>query len=305
MSYLNADKKVSPCERLNRRDYLRVGAFAFLGCLTPGLLKRETMPGQSRPVEPILGVQLYSFRNQMKQDVKGALAQVRSMGFTDVEAAGYKWKSAEEFRALLDEAGLRCISFFADYEKLRDDLESVVKDAQALGAKYAIVGGIPHKKEFTLEDCNRAIAHFNEWGNKLAARGLRFAYHIHGFEFYPHEKGTLFDKLVAETRPESVAIEMDVFWVAYPGQDPVKLLNKYGRRVELMHLKDLRKGVKGDLSGHADEELNVTIGTGQIDFRAIVRTARKIGVKYLFIEDESSRVMEQVPQSLRYLKGLL
>jgi sugar phosphate isomerase/epimerase len=97
---------------------------------------------------------------------------------------------------------------------------------------------------------------------------------------------------------------MDVFWVVHPGHDPVKLLKKYSRRIELMHMKDMRKGLKGDLSGHADVETNVTIGSGQIDLPAVVSAARQAGVKYFFIEDESSRSMEQTPASLKYLKTL-
>jgi sugar phosphate isomerase/epimerase len=317
-------------DRLNRRDWLRTSAVAFCGLALADGFKlsvpaarvsaeggashaglgqgeeagKAKASATGRSVAPVLGVQLYSFRDQMKQDVKGTLAKVKGMGFTEVEAAGYDWKSAEEFRAMLDQAGLRCISFFADYEKLRNDPESVARDANTLGAKYVIIGWIPHKETLTLEDTDRAIAHFNEWGEKLSARNLRLAYHLHGYEFQPHGKGTLFDRLVAGTKPEHVTIEMDVFWVVHPGHDPVELLNKYPGRTELMHIKDMRKGVKGDLTGHADDETNVTVGTGQIDFPAIVRAAREHGVKYLFIEDESSKSMEQVPQSLKYLKSL-
>lgn len=335
MNQRNQDEAVNLCHRQSRRNLLRTGVFAFCGGLLPGLVQSETLvaalrsnaratdanlnqaglnqqakggeritSAKSRMASPVIGVQLYSFRNVMKQDVKGTLAKVKAMGFTEVEAAGYDWASAKEFRQMLDEAGLRCISFFADYARLNGEFESVVRDAKALDAKYVILGWIPHKEEFTLEDCNRAIKDFNQWGEKLSAQGLRFAYHVHGYEFRPHESGTLFDKLMAETNPANVAIEMDVFWVVHPGQDPVKLLSKHGKRIDLMHLKDMQKGVKGDLSGHADVETNVTIGTGQIDFPPIVQAARKAGVKYLFIEDESSRSIEQVPQSLKYIKGL-
>ncbi len=282
----------------------RCQVFLLLGGLVLISVIALSAVAQYRRAEPALGVQLYSFRNQLKEDPTGTLQKVRQMGFTYVEAAGYNWKSATEFKAMLDKAGLKAISFFADYNKMRDELQSVINDAKALNAKYVIVGWIPHQKEFTLEDCNRAITDFNQWGEKLSKAGLRFAYHIHGYEFQPHGNGTLLDKLVAETKPELVAIEMDVFWVAYPGHDPVKLLQKYGRRVELMHLKDMEKGIRGDLTGRADVETNVTLGTGQLDFLAIVRQARKVGVKYLFIEDESSRSMQQVPASLRYLKSL-
>ena len=77
---------------------------------------------------------------------------------------------------------------------------------------------------------------------KLKAAGLRFAYHPHGFEFQPWKEGTLFDLMVAETKPEFVSFELDVFWAVHGGADPVKLLQRYGRRFDLMHIKDLRKG---------------------------------------------------------------
>lgn len=283
---------------------------AMAGCLFSGFLAcaggAELQPTPPAPdSEPVLGVQLYSFRNQMKQDVRRTLQKVREMGFTAVEGAGYEWESAEEFRALLDESGLECVGMFAGYERLQDDFEGVAQDAKTLGARYVIVGWIPHQAPFALEHTDRAVADFNEWGRKLSERGLRFAYHIHGYEFQPHEGGTLFDRLMAETDPEHVAIELDVFWVVHPGQDPVLLLERYGDRVELMHLKDMQEGVQGDLSGHADVETNVTLGTGQIDFPAILQAARRAGVKYFFIEDESSRVTEQVPQSREYVENLL
>lgn len=292
---------------------MRPGPAAVIGVLLFGfgcaVSEEAALPGEPLPAdsleEPVLGVQLYSFRNQMREDVRGTLAAVREMGFSEVEAAGYQWESADQFRALLDEAGLKCISLFAGYEQLRDDFESVVGEAKTLGAHYVIVAWIPHGEEFSLEDLDRAVDHFNEWGRRLSQEGLRFAYHAHGYEFRSHEDGTLFDRLMAGTDPRHVALQMDVFWVVHPGQDPVELLRRYGDRVELMHLKDMAKGVQGDLTGRADVETNVTLGTGQIDFPAIVRAAREAGVRYLFIEDESSRVMEQVPQSLAYMTELL
>lgn len=260
--------------------------------------------GYTHPKRPVVGVQLYSFRNEMKADVEGTLEKVKAMGFTVVEAAGYNWKSAADFKAMLDKNGFHVISFFADYNKLKTDFNSVVADAKTLGAEYVIVGWIPHQNEFTLADCEKAIADFNEFGEKLSKEGLKFAYHVHGYEFQPHGKGTLMDKLMAETKADKVKIEMDVFWVVHPGQDPVAFLKKFGKRIDLMHMKDMEKGLKGDLTGHADVETNVTIGAGQIDFAPIVREANKQGVKYLFIEDESSRSMTQVPASLKYLNSI-
>ena len=282
---------------IDRRTFVKA-------CGTSLLAAPAALSALSKPAQPALGVQLYSFREQLKQDAASTLAKVKAMGFTEIEAAGYKWNSAAEFRSLLDKAGLRCVSFFTDYNRMRDDLVGVVKDARTLGSRYVIIGWIPHEKQFSLAECDRAIAHFNDWGGKLSAEGLRFAYHIHGYEFAPQGQGTLFDKLMQETKPENVSIEEDVFWVAHPGHDPVALLKKYAKRIELVHLKDMRKGVKGDLTGKADDETNVTLGTGQIDIAGVVRAARQGAVKYLFIEDESSRSMEQVPLSLKYVQNV-
>ena len=97
---------------------------------------------------------------------------------------------------------------------------------------------------------------------------------------------------------------MDILWVAHPGQDPVKLLRKYPQRFKLMHVKDLKKGVKGDLSGGTPVENDVALGTGQIDIAAVMKAARNTAIEYFYIEDESPSVDVQVPQSIAYLKGL-
>ena len=130
---------------------------------------------QDDPKHSVVGIQLYSFRNEMKTDVESTLAKVKAMGFTFVEAAGYNWKSAAEFKAMLDKNGFQNISFFADYNKLKTDINSVIADAKTLNAKYVIIGWIPHQKEFNLADAETAIRDFNDFGEKLAKAGLKFA----------------------------------------------------------------------------------------------------------------------------------
>ena len=116
---------------------------------------------------------------------------------------------------------------------------------------------------------------------------------------------TAFDVLVRETKPELVSFEMDVFWVMHPGQDPAKLLAKYGSRWALMHLKDIRKGAQtGIYTGHAPLTDDVPLGTGQVNWPEVLKTAAKVGVKYYFIEDESPTVMDALPVTTKYLSGL-
>ena len=109
--------------------------------------------------------------------------------------------------------------------------------------------------------------------------------------------------MMAETNPKFVSFQMDMFWVAHAGQDPVKLMEKYGSRWQLMHLKGMKDSTPtGLLTGHSDVSNDVPIGQGKIPFPPLLRAAAAAGVKWYFIEDESPSVLEQIPQSLRYLE---
>jgi sugar phosphate isomerase/epimerase len=137
----------------------------------------------------------------------------------------------------------------------------------------------------------------------MAKHGMKFYYHVHGYEFQPYEQGTLFDLLMSATKPAWVSYEMDIFWVVFPGQDPVKLFQKYGKRWELVHLKDMKKGTPtGPQARWPDVSTNVPLGSGQIEMVPLLRAAKKAGVKWYFIEDESPSSEQQIPQSLRFLE---
>jgi sugar phosphate isomerase/epimerase len=137
----------------------------------------------------------------------------------------------------------------------------------------------------------------------MAKNGLKFFYHCHGYEFQPYGQETLFDLLMQETNPKTVSYEMDIFWVVFPNQDPVKLFQKYGRRWELVHLKDMKKGTpRGALTGGTDVKNDAALGEGLMDLPAILKAAKAAGVKYYFIEDESPWSEQQIPKSLHYLE---
>jgi sugar phosphate isomerase/epimerase len=250
-----------------------------------------------------IGLQLYSLRADFAKDVPGTLPKVRRFGIENVELAGTYNLTPEKFKALLDANHLKPVSGHFPYERYRDDVEGVARDAKALGLQYAGCAWIEHKGDFDEKTCREAIAVFNRAGEALAKHGLKFFYHTHGYEFQPHGQGTLFDLLVAGTKPEFVRYEMDVFWIVHPGQDPVKLFEKYGKRFELMHVKDMKKGTPtGLLTGSSDVSNDVALGSGQMDWPAILSAAKRAGVKQYFIEDESPSAAEQIPQSLRFLE---
>jgi sugar phosphate isomerase/epimerase len=250
------------------------------------------------------GVEAYTFRNSFPKDVAKTLDTIKMMGFTELEG-GSNQVPGDDFKKMCDERGIRIPSFGVGYEELVRSPDSIVIKAKTLGADYVMCAWIPHKNgSFTLENAKKASADFNRVGKILKEQGLTLCYHAHGYEFQPYEKGTLLDYLFDHTNPEYVSFEMDIFWIQFGGGDPVALLKKYGNRWKLMHLKDMRKGTKKDLTGLTSPENDVPLGTGELNIPAILKEAKKAGIRHYFIEDESNFVSEHVPQSIAYLKSL-
>ncbi len=253
-----------------------------------------------------IGIQLYSLREQFAKNVPATPATIdmaRGFGIEYVELAGTNNLPPEKFKEQLAAKGLKPVSGHFPFEKFRDNVEAIATEAKALGLQYVGCAWIPHQDPFDEKTAREAAAVFNRAGEALSKHGLKFFYHTHGYEFQPHGSGTLFDLLMAETKPQFVRYEMDVFWIIHPGQDPIKLLEKYGSRFELMHVKDMKKETPtGLLTGKSDVKNDVALGTGKIDYPAILRAAQKAGVKYYFIEDESPTSVQQIPLSLRYLE---
>lgn len=253
----------------------------------------------------LMGLEIYSLRREAEKDLPTTLALIRKFGFSEVEGGDFYGRSAAEFRKLLDGNGLKLTSMMAAYDRLSADINSVADDAHTLGAEYVVCSTVPHKKKLTAEDCERAIGSLNRFGENLAKSGLRCCYHIHGIEFGKSTDGTLFDTLARGTNPKFVNFEMDIFWIVFAYQDPVKLLQKYPGRFPLMHVKDIRKGTAlGGSPGDVLEEASVPLGTGLVNIPAALRAARETGVHHYYIEDEAVDAVRQISESLRYLESV-
>lgn len=251
------------------------------------------------------GIVSYTYRKSFEKDVAATLDTIKRLGITNIEFSNLFKRTAKEIRQMLDERGMRCTSFGVSYNDLMEKTAEVAENAKTLGASYVRVAWIPHEGPATIETIKKAAEDFNKAGKFLKENhNLTFCYHNHGYEFVPYEKGTLFDYLAANTNPEHVSFELDVVWAHLPGYDPAELIKKYGSRFKLMHVKDVRKGVKGDATGRIDTDSNVALGTGQVNIASIMKAAKKSAIQYYYIEDESNAVNAQVPVSLAYLKSL-
>jgi sugar phosphate isomerase/epimerase len=251
-----------------------------------------------------IGLQLYTFRNQIPKDVPGMLQKISNMGIRELEGGGTYGLPVDSFKNLLQKNNLKIVSIGAGFNELDSNAQAVVDRAKTFEASYVTCTWIPHDKEFTFIHAKKAVDVFNKAGKLLKENGISLVYHPHGYEFGPHEGSTLFEYMMKKMNPAYANFEMDVFWIKHPGQDPVALLKKYPNRFLLMHLKDRKPGTPGNQLGRADVETNVTLGSGDVGIADIMREAPKAGVKHYFIEDESSRSEQQVPESLAFLKSL-
>lgn len=245
----------------------------------------------------------------MQENVTAALDAAQRLGFTEVETAGTGNLTVAKFSGELRSRGLAAASAHFSYDALKRDAAAAVRDATILGAAFLVCPSLPREPGgVKAEDARRAAAEFNAWGAACRATGLTFAYHPHGMEFTPTAAGggeVAFDVLARESNWELVRFELDPFWAVHGGQDPVALLEKYSGRWALMHVKDMRRGAPtGFSTGRAPTEDNVAVGSGRIDWPAVLRAAKRAGVQHYFVEDETATPFECIPASLAFLRGL-
>jgi len=240
-------------------------------------------------------LQLYTVRDALDADMEGTLRRVADIGYREVELAGLPRVTAPAMRASLQRHGLDAPSMHASYDSLRGDFAAVAEEARALGATYLVCPSVDARERRTADDWKRICETLNESGRAARARGLVLAYHNHDFEFVPFADGTMpFRLLMAETDPHDVRLELDVYWVAKAGQDPVQYLKSAAGRIVLVHLKDL--GADGS---------TVELGSGVLQMEEIVRTALLGGVRHLFVEqDDSADPLASATTSFTFLERL-
>lgn len=258
--------------------------------LIPGLRSQE------------IGLQLYSLRNQFAEGIEPTLELINRWGIKYVEGGNSYGLEIEEFIRLLEKYDIDLVSIGVDYDDLRDNVEQVIADAKKSNVFLVTCFWIPHQDHFDLEHAEEAIKIFNRAGEKLQEHGITLSYHPHGYEFTRYREGTLMDYVAQNAK--HFGFQIDTFWFVHGGYDPVNFFEIYSDLVVSVHLKDMQKGISGDGSGYQSNEHNVVLGQGQIDIHSIIKLAKTHGLKYVFIEDESSDVVQQVPKSLNYLKQL-
>ena len=249
-----------------------------------------------------VGLQLYSLRHQLEKDVPSTLKRLQEWGITSVENVDSTWGlSADEFRHQLQQHNIKVVSVGTSYEEMRDNPMAVVYKARFYGADYATFFYIPYidSISFKFKDAVTSTEAMNQSGRILQDHGITLQYHMHGYEFTKHENGTLADYMLQNV--EHAKFQLDTFWVKHGGGNPAALLEKYPGKFSSLHLKDRRKGTPVSPSGNAPDDTSVALGTGNADIAKVIKEARKQGIRYWFVEDESEEVLTQLPQSLKFV----
>ena len=242
-----------------------------------------------------IALQLYTVRRLAADDLAGTLRAVASAGYKAVELAGLPATGPGELPRLLDEAGLRVVAAHEGIDALRDDAGAVAERLTEVGCPRVIVPWMPDADRQSVDDVRRFAAALGGFARRLAESDIRLGYHNHNFEFAPLGATTIWDILLAELPPE-VDLELDVYWVAVGGRDPVAEIDAAAGRVRLLHMKDLAPG---------PEPRDEPAGEGTLPFPAIVEAARSAGVEwYIAEQDEPRDALDDVGRAYRYLESL-
>lgn len=261
------------------------------------------------------GIQLYSIRQQMAQDLEGALAGVREAGFLEVESAALPKKPAAEIRKALDNAGLKCVSSHRSFVDVTRDLDATTEFEKTIGVSYIICPGpgrrnppAPGTKAGppSIDDWKYNAEEFNKTGEKLKRAGITFGYHNHWIEFKPLDGKVPYEELLNLCKPDKMTFEMDLGWVKVAGQDPVALMKKYPNRFSMFHVKDFH--LPSNISYATHDEAKVTeLGRGSIDYRPIfAQAAENQKITHAFVEQEEFDIpwMDSLKVDADYMKKL-
>ncbi len=257
------------------------------------------------------GIQLYTLREQLPKDLTGTLKKVAAIGYKEVELFGYSdgkffGKTPKEFKAMLQGMGLSAPSGHYGTGNtnpntkgtLKSDWNRAVADAAEIGQKYMICAFLTPEERKTMDDYKRHAELFNRSAEVCKKNGIQFGYHNHDFEFKSIDGQVPYDLLLKETDPKMVQMELDLYWVAFAGKDPIEIFKKHPGRFPMWHVKDMEK---------SESRTFAEVGTGSIDFKRIFAAAKTAGLKHFFVEQDQTKrpPLESIEISYKNVQKLL
>ena len=279
---------------MKRRDFLKNSASAAV----TGVALAQTAAG----LEPALadnrnglGLQLWTVRNQLASDAAATLKSVQDAGYKQVELMSVV--DSEEIVRIANDLGLEIRSAFFNWETIANPsnreapkLETVIEVANDIGLEHLVFGYIGKTARDTADKMKKIADATNAAADKVKRAGMQLSYHNHSFEFEKlTEDQTGFDFFIQRFDPELVKFELDVFWVAIGGWDPIATIRRLGTRLGQIHLKDL----KADMpviydEAKVPEDAFQEVGDGTISMHEVIQLATEFGVRQFHVEQDQS-----------------
>ena len=281
--------------KTSRRTFLKSGAMIALGA---AILPRSVFASGKNIQKGMVGIQLYSVREDMMKDPKGSLAQLAKMGYVYVEHANYVDQKfygflAPEFRKVLDDLGLKMISGHTVMGKqhwdetkkdFSDSWKKTIEDAAVLGQKWVISPYMDESMRKTYDDFKKYMEVFNKSGELCKKSGMKFGYHNHDFEFSQKLNGEkIFDIIMKNIDPDLVALQLDMGNLYNGGAIALDVMNQYPGRFEIVHVKDEITAKSGN-----EKYESTILGEGIVNTQKVCELATsKGGTRCYIIEQES------------------
>lgn len=266
-----------------------------------------------------IAVQLYSVRNDLKEDFRGTLEKVKAMGYDGVEFAGLFDHSAEEVKKMCAEIGLVPISAHMGYSDMAADPDAAFATYSEIGARFIAIAGVSEEYRPGREKFSESLENMKALGAKAKKYGLQLLYHNHDFEFTKMDGVYGLDILYATVPADLLQSELDTCWVSVGGENPADYLRKYAGRAPVVHLKDYWGektenmyeliGYKNAAAPKRPEGFEFRpVGSGKQDIPAILAAAKEAGAGWVIVEQDKPSMgltaMESIEKSIRYLKSI-
>lgn len=248
-----------------------------------------------------IGVQLYTLRDQISKDPKGIIQKVAALGYNEVESFGYNdgkyfGLTATEFATLLKQNNLTHPSGHYMLTALSNNWDKAIADAKIAGQKYMVLAYLLDTERKTIDDYKKIAVQINKAAEACKKAGIQFAYHNHDFEFIDMGGQHGYDIFLKETDADLVKFELDLFWIAKAGKDPVEMFKQHPGRFPLWHVKDM---------DNTEKKSFTEVGSGVIDFKKIFAASKTAGMKHFFVEQDvcPGPPLESIEKSIKYLKS--
>ena len=237
-------------------------------------------------------LQLYTLRRPLEEDLPGTIRRVADIGFTQVEPYNFV-ATAKELGSALKENGLTAPSGHAPL--LSQDQDEIFAAARDLGITTVIDPFIPADRWQTAEDIRATAEKLNEAAKKGAEYGIRVGYHNHQWELESLVEGRIALEYFADLLDPELVLEVDTYWVAVGGQDPVDILARLGDRVKLIHIKD------GPLT--TDTRAQQPAGKGKVQVLDVIAAAKALEVGVVEFDDYEGDIFQGIAESLAFLNS--